>query len=264
MADKIDIKDRPIGVIDSGIGGLTVLRELVNVCPNENYIYIGDDINSPYGQRDKEDIRTLSLLLCKRPLLYDMKALVIACNTITAMAIDVIRENLDVPVVGVIDAGVRECIAKTKNNKVGILATNATVESKVFDNELKKINKDIEVTSVGAPNMHLYAENSLDLVMKNPTPQIKQCVHDYVQPFIEAGCDTILLACTHYPPFEYLIREVVGPDVNIISPSKQTALELKAILEEKKMLSKTSGGYKIYSTAHSDDKYEKFTELIMS
>ena len=262
MSNSIDINS-PVGVIDSGIGGLTVLRELVKVCPNEQYVYIGDDINSPYGQRDAADIQTLSLLLCKRPLLSQIKVLVIACNTITAVAIDVIREHSKVPVIGVIDSGVEECIKITKNNKVGILATNATVESKVFDNELKRINKDIQVTSVGAPNMHLYAENSLDLVMNDPTPQIKQCVKDYVTPFIDAGCDTILLACTHFPPFEYLIREVVGDKVNIVSPSKLTALELKNVLEKNNMLSKGKGSYKIYSTAHNEFKYEKFQELIM-
>ena len=263
MSNSSDIKNQPVGVIDSGIGGLTVLRELVDLCPNEQYIYIGDDINSPYGQRDVEDIQTLSLLLCKRPLLSHIKTLVIACNTITAAAMDVIKEHCKFPVIGVIDSGVQECINVTKNNKVGILATNATVDSKVFDKELKKINKDIEVTSVGAPNMHLYAENSLDLVMNDPTPQIKQCVKDYVTPFMDAGCDTILLACTHFPPFEYLIREVVGDKVSIVSPSKLTALEFKNVLEKNGMSSNGPGSYKIYSTAHNEFKYEKFQELIM-
>lgn len=290
MSNTNNIQNAPIGVIDSGIGGLTVLRELLLTCPNEYFIYIGDDVNSPYGTREAKEIQQLSLALAKHSKFESIKALVIACNTITAAALDVIEANIEIPVIGVIDAGVSEALAVSKNLKIGILATTATVNSGVFDRALKQGNANAEVTSVGAPKMHEYAENNLDLVMNNPTPEIKQCVRDYMQPFIDAGCDTILMACTHFPPFENLVRDVVGSDVKIVSPSKNTAESLRTTLQDLNLSNSTPANptpakqtstnlsnqainsanitsanfnYEIISTAGNDEKYAKFSELLL-
>ena len=265
MPSTNDIKNAPIGVIDSGIGGITVLRELLRTCPTEHFVYIGDDANSPYGTRTAEDIQQLSLALIKHPKLAGSKALVVACNTITAAALDDIAQNFEGPVFGVIEPGIEEVLATTKNNHVGILATTATVESGVFDRALKSANPDIEVTSVGAPKLHEFAENNLDLVLGAPTQEIKECVVEHIAPFIEAGCDTILLACTHFPPYESLIRDIVGPDVNIIAPSVNTAEVLRATLEAKNLGNPTPANhnYEIISTAGNDEKFAKFSELLL-
>ena len=265
MGNTTDIKSAPIGVIDSGIGGITVLRELLRACPNENFVYIGDDANSPYGTRTAEDIQQLSLALIKHPKLASTKALVVACNTITAAALDAIAQNYEGPVFGVIDPGVEAVLATTKNNKVGILATTATVESGVFDRALKAANPAIELTSVGAPKLHEYAENSLDLILGAPTQDIKECVVEHIAPFIDAGCDTILLACTHFPPYEALIRDIVGPDVNIIAPSVNTAEALRTTLEKNDLANPSPANlnFEIITTAGNDEKYAKFTELLL-
>ena len=263
MGNTTNINNAPIGVIDSGIGGITVLRELLRTCPTEHFIYIGDDANSPYGTREKQEIQQLSLALANHPMFEGIKALLVACNTITAAALDSIKESLSVPVIGVIDGGVTETLNATTNLKVGILATTATVESGIFETALHAANADVEVTSVGAPKMHEYAENNLDLVMNNPTHEIKQCVADYMQPFIDAGCDTILMACTHFPPYEKLIDEIVGPDVNIVSPSKNTAEILRTMLDSQAIASSQNSGFEIITTAGNDEKYAKFSELIL-
>lgn len=285
MSNSTDIANVPIGVIDSGIGGITVLRELLRACPGEHFIYIGDDANSPYGTRTAEEIQQLSLNLIRHPKLEGIKALVVACNTITACALDVIEQNFEGEVVGVIEPGVEAALANTKNNKVGILATTATVESQVFDNAFKAQNPQIELTSVGAPKLHEYAENNLDLILNAPTSEIKQCVVDHMKPFIDAGCDTILLACTHFPPYENLIRDIVGPDVNIIAPSINTAETLRTILEANNLTNELTSSqanqtptnqtpnsanqtsenpnFEIISTAGNDEKYAKFTELLL-
>lgn len=263
MGVQIDIKNSPIGVIDSGIGGITVLRELLRVCPSEHFIYIGDDANSPYGTRTAEDIQQLSLALINQPKIAHTKALVVACNTITAAAIDVITQNFEGPVIGVIKPGIDAVLATTKNNKVGILATTATVESGVFDRALKSASPSIEVTSVGAPKLHEYAENSLDLILGAATKDIKECVVEHIAPFINAGCDTILLACTHFPPYEPLIRDIVGPQVNIIAPSVNTAEALHTMLDSQGIASRENSGFEIITTAGNDEKYAKFSELIL-
>lgn len=265
MPNITDIKNAPIGVIDSGIGGITVLRELLQTCPTEHFVYIGDDANSPYGTRTAEDIQQLSLALIKHPKLRQSKALVVACNTITAVALEDIAQNFEGHVFGVIEPGIEEVLATTKNNKVGILATTATVESGVFDRALKNANPNIEVTSVGAPKLHQFAENNLDLVLGAPTQEIKECVVEHIAPFIEAGCDTILLACTHFPPYEALIRDIVGPDVNIIAPSVNTAEALRATLEANNLANQgpANHNFEIISTAGNDEKFAKFSELLL-
>lgn len=276
MPNTTDIKNAPIGVIDSGIGGITVLRELLRTLPAERFVYIGDDTNSPYGTRTAEDIQQLSLALIKHPKLAGTKALVIACNTITAAALDVITQNYEGEVIGVIEPGVQAALATTKNNKIGILATTATVESGVFDSALKSVNPVIEITSVAAPKLHEYAENNLDLILGAPTQDIKECVVEHIAPFIDAGCDTILLACTHFPPYEALIRDIVGPDVNIIAPSINTAEALRTMLADANIQNPTQANqapanpipanlnFEIISTAGNDAKYKKFSELILN
>lgn len=285
MSVSNNISAAPIGVFDSGIGGITVLRELLRTLPAEHFIYIGDDKNSPYGTRTAEEIKQLSLALIKHPKFEGIKTLVVACNTITAAALDVISENFEGPVIGVIKPGVEAALATTKNNKLGILATTATVNSKVFDTAIKAANPEISITSVAAPKLHEYAENSLDIILNAPTQDIKECVIEHVEPFINAGCDTILLACTHFPPYEALIRDIVGSAVNIIDPSVNTAEALRATLKEKNLTNNRSSyqtapqisapptsqgnhgfvnnNFEIISTAGNNEKYKKFSEMIL-
>ncbi len=252
---------KPIGVFDSGIGGLTVLRELLRECPNENFIYIGDDANSPYGEKSVEQIQQLSLDVIRKQEFSNIKALVIACNTITAAAYDVIVQNSDVPVIGVVEHGVNAALESTKNNKIGILATTATIESGVYDKALKLGRPDVAVTSVAAPKLHQLAENHLDQILIEPSDDVYKLVDYHIQPFIDAGCDTILLACTHFPPYAKIISSIVGAEVNVVDPSKNTAKSLAKLLQVD--LSSAGGSYKIISTAGNDEKYKEFSNLIL-
>lgn len=254
---------KAIGVFDSGIGGLTVLRELICECPNEDFIYIGDDANSPYGEKSADQIQQLSLDVIRKQEFSDIKALVIACNTITAAAYDVIVQNSNVPVIGVVESGVNAALESTKNNKIGILATTATVKAGVYDKALKAGNTDVAITSVAAPKLHQLAENHLDKILVDPSEDVYKLVEEHIQAFIDAGCDTIILACTHFPPYSKIISSIVGDQVNLVDPSQNTAKSLARLLAEKGISNEGEGSYKIISTAGSDDKYKEFSKLIL-
>ena len=256
------MKDKAIGVIDSGIGGLTVMREILRQLPNEKIVYVGDDVHSPYGERTAEDIVQLSLKLISSDELSNIKALVIACNSITVYALDEIIKNSTVPVIGVVEAGVQAIVDSTKNKKIGVLATNATVNSGVYKDKILSFISDAAVTSVPAPKLHMMAQDHLDKIVCNPSQEVKDLVLEHVQAFMDAGCDTVLMGCTHFPPYKDIINEIMGPDVNVVDPSYYTALNLKKSLEENNTASDSQGSYKIISTAGNDEKFKQFSELI--
>lgn len=256
--NKTYSNDAPIGVFDSGIGGMTVLGEIVKLLPNEKIIYVGDTLHFPYGEKTADQIREYSLQICDWLEVQGVKMIVIACNTITAAAYDHIVKHVDVPVVGVVESGVKAATEITKNNSVGILATQATVNLGIYNKYLLDYNLNINIVSVAAPKLVNYVEDDLDMVLNHPSQQLFYDVRKYVEPFIEHNCDTLVMACTHFPFLEKYLDEALPEGVALVSPSKHTAEEVSKILNKNDMLNTGDAKYDFYTTDNDVNKLEDF------
>lgn len=259
MSPQVNIKNAaPIGVIDSGIGGITVLKEIAKIAPHESIIYVGDEAHYPYGNKNVDQISAYTQTICDWLVAQNVKMIVIACNTITAAAYDVISDYVDVPVVGVVKSGVDVALETNNNNNIGVLATQATVNLGIYRKTIfeKDVNK--HVVSVAAPKLTDYVENELDMVLHHPSEQLKEDIAYYVKPFKDNNCDTVVLACTHYPFLEDLISAELGQDVAIVSPSKHTAKEVLKCLQDFRMQNDGQASYSFYTTGDDVDKLKMF------
>jgi glutamate racemase len=223
--------NRPIGIIDSGVGGLTVVKEVMRQLPNEQIFYVGDTARCPYGPRSREEIRLFTWQLTNFLLTKNIKMLVIACNTATAVALEEIRVKLSIPVLGVIHPGARAAIKVTKNNRVGIIGTIGTVNSGAYEKALKSYNPKLAVESLSCPKFVPLVESG-----EFSGPVAKKIVAETLQPLKNKGLDTLILGCTHYPLLESTIQNVIGPNVQVISSGDETAHEMSAILHHTEQL----------------------------
>lgn len=222
---------RPIGVFDSGLGGLTVLKEINKYLPNENTIYFGDTARVPYGPRSKETIIKYTFQAINFLKTKDVKAIVIACNTATARALVEAKEKYNIPIIGVIDAGARTAASSTKNKKVGVIGTAGTIKSKAYNKAIKDIDKKIRVIGKACPLfVPLVEEGWANKEISS------MAAHMYLDSLIEKGIDSLVLGCTHYPILKRTIGEAVGMNIKLINPAKETALDLKKKLECKNMI----------------------------
>ncbi len=243
---------RPIGVFDSGIGGLTVVKEIIKQLPNENIIYLGDTARVPYGTRGKDVIEQFALELAKYLIKKDVKFLVVSCNTISANCLEVIEKISPVPVLGVIDPAVEEALKITSNKRIGVIGTQATISSGVYEKELK--NKD--------PKVKVYSQSGslfVPLIEEgfSNSEAARQIARQYLSWFDGTNVDTLILGCTHFPLMNQIIQEVMGPDVTLIDSAKPTARVLKKILEEKHLeKAKSMPKYEILVTDAPDRVYE--------
>ena len=243
MADN-----RPIGVFDSGIGGLTVLREIIAQVPGESTIYFGDDGRSPYGTKSHDTIIKYSLQDMMFLKEQDVKMIVIACNTASTHAYNVLSKVCDVPVVEVVVPGAKAAVKATKNGKIGIIATRATVDSGVYESAVRECGKDIpglEVISQACPLFVSLAEEGWwdDEVAYLTASR-------YLEPLKAAGVDTVVLACTHYPLLAKTISKVMGPDVTLINSGIAVAGVVKDILEKDGLMADSEPTHLFYT---SDD-----------
>lgn len=224
---------KAIGVIDSGIGGLTVAKEIMRQLPNELIYYVGDTARCPYGPRPIEEVRKFTWEMTSFLLNYNIKMLVIACNTATAAVLEDIRSKLDIPVLGVIAPGARAALKTTDNHRVGVLGTFGTIKSEAYVNELAAINSDVDVTQLICPKFVPLVES-----FQYHSDIAKRIVKETLTPIKGCGIDTLILGCTHYPLLGPLIEHEMGPSVNVISSGEETAREVSAILYYKNMLNK--------------------------
>jgi len=231
------VDDRGIGVFDSGFGGLTVARALIDLLPGEHVVYFGDTARYPYGPRPLDDVRELARqitsVLVER---HDVKMVVVACNTATAAALDLLRFEHDVPVVGVIDPGVRAALAVTENRRVGVIGTVGTIESGAYQRSVASHRANVELTCCACPGF-------VELVERGEitTSAALQLVEQRLAPLRLAHIDTLLLGCTHYPFLARTIADVVGRNVVLVSSADETAFEVRAILEETGLGRRTGG-----------------------
>ncbi|WP_318508131.1 glutamate racemase [Bacillus sp. T3] len=238
----------PIGIIDSGVGGLTVAKEVMRQLPNENIVYLGDTARCPYGPRPSEEVRLFTWQMTHFLLRKDIKMLVIACNTATAVVLEEISNKLPIPVIGVIYPGSRAALKHTHNHKIGIIGTEGTVKSKAYDKALKSLNKQIQVKSLACPKFVPLVESG-----EYSGSVAKKMVAETLQPLRKSEIDTLILGCTHYPLLDPVIKNVMGKGVSVISSGEETAREVSTILSYKGILneSEVEPKHEFYTTGSS-------------
>ncbi|MGJ9383013.1 glutamate racemase [Salipaludibacillus sp. CF4.18] len=223
--------NKPIGVIDSGVGGLTVASELIRQLPKEEIIYIGDTSRCPYGPRPEEEVRKYTWEMIDYLLLHEIKLLVIACNTATAVVLEEAKEKLSIPVIGVIHPGAIAALKSTRKNHIGVIGTEGTISSGAYYHELTSINNDVKVVSVACPTLVPLVESG-GFTGNHATEIIEHAL----KPILEYDIDSLILGCTHYPLILAKIQEIAGPDINIICSGDETAREVSALLYHNKLL----------------------------
>ncbi len=218
---------RPIGVFDSGVGGLTVFREIARVLPHEPLIYLGDCARVPYGTKSPSTIVRYSLEAAQHLVERDIKMMVVACNTATAAALPALQQRLQIPVIGVVEPGARAAVEKT-SGVVGVIATEGTVRSKAYTNAIHAIDPDVEVIESAAPLFVPLADEGWA-----NTHVAREVAEIYLEPLIDAGIDTLVLGCTHYPILRGTIEQVVGGAVHIVDSAETTAETVKRALDKR-------------------------------
>jgi glutamate racemase len=222
---------RPIGVFDSGVGGLTVVRAIVDLLPNEPILYVGDNGRFPYGPRPVEEIRGFALEIAAELVRRDVKMLVVACNSIEVAAISDVAEAHGVPVVGVIDPGARAAVRATRNQRVGMIGTEATVASGAYDRAVAATGADVRLSSAACPAFVEHVERGDTL-----SEELLERARGYLEPLRSEGIDTLILGCTHYPMLSGLIQLVMGEEVVLVSSAEETAKDVYSTLLESGLL----------------------------
>jgi glutamate racemase len=230
--------DKPIGIFDSGIGGLTVCKAIHDILPSESIIYFGDTARFPYGTRSRETIIRYSKEIAAYLYSRKVKMIVIACNTSSAAALDTLRSEFSIPVIGVIDAGARAACNRLKGNSIGVIGTRATVSSGSYVRAIHSIRPGIKVHQQHAT---LFVSLTEEGMTDNEIARLAS--REYIQGLYDEGVRTLILGCTHFPMLKMAISSVY-PDMELIDTGIEIALEVKDILREKNLENKTSGDYK--------------------
>ena len=248
-----------IGVFDSGLGGLTAVKELVKILPDEDIIYFGDTSRVPYGTRSRETIISYAKQDLNFLSTFNIKAALVACGTISAVALDTIKGNYGFDVIGVIDSAARAAATATVNKKIGIIGTNATIKSGAYQKALLGICPDIKTVSVPCPLFVPLVENGH---IKEGDPITALAVEHYIKTIADFGADTIILGCTHYPLIARAIQKYVGDGVTLINPGKEAAKTLKQKLSAQNLLSHDGGKHRYY-VSDSIENFEALGSLFM-
>lgn len=226
---------KSIGIFDSGVGGLTVLKEVIRALPQEDTIYLGDTARVPYGTKSPETVTRYALQVTSFLVARDIKLLVVACNTASAVSLETLESNFSIPIIGVIEPGASRAAAETKSGKVGVIGTAATIQSSAYAKAIKKINRDIEVFTRACPLFVPLAEEGwLDNDVVRLTAGI------YLQELKDAGVDTLVLGCTHYPLLKGIIAETMGDEVQLVDSAEETARAVVQTLKHEELLRPSS------------------------
>lgn len=254
-------KTAPIGVFDSGVGGLTVAREIMRNLPKEDIVYFGDTARVPYGSKSKDNIIRYSRQIIKFLQTKGVKAIVIACNTASALALDTVKEEFDIPIIGVVEPGAKAALQVTENKKVGVIGTEATVKSSMYEKIIRGIDSEVSVIAKACPLFVPLVEEGFK--KHQVTDEI---IDYYLADFRESDIDALILGCTHYPLLRSKIREYVGEGITLVNPAYETAMDLKRILEEMDMenpdLAGDHGSYSFY-VSDAADKFKQFANSIL-
>jgi glutamate racemase len=245
-------KESAIGVFDSGIGGLTVLQKIMETLPKENTVYLGDTARAPYGTKSVETVLRYSFENTEFLVQKGVKAVVVACNTSTAIALPQLRDSLSIPVIGVIAPGVRKAIQSTRNNKVGVIGTEATIQSGAYTRALKKADAAVEVYSRACPLF-------VPLVEEGWTDNdvVEMTVNAYLGSLKQSGIDTLILGCTHYPLLKKVIRKFMGSSVRLVDSAEETAKEVESALKKAALTKKKSKALHSFFVTDAPDRFIK-------
>ncbi|MBD1381160.1 glutamate racemase [Metabacillus arenae] len=246
--------NRPIGVIDSGVGGLTVAKEIMRQLPKEEIIYIGDTSRCPYGPRPKDEVHQFTWEMTNYLLAHHhIKMLVIACNTATAIVLEDIKDKLDIPVIGVVMPGARTAIKVTKKRHIGVIGTENTIASHAYETALKTLNKNVVVESLACPLFVPLVESG-----EFEGIEAEELVKRSLKPIKNTKIDSLILGCTHYPILKQQIEKYMGTNVKIISSGDETAREVSTILSYQDQLNKDDiNKQHIFLTTGSKQLFEK-------
>lgn len=251
----------PIGVFDSGVGGLTVAREIMRHLPNENIVYFGDTARVPYGSKSKDNIIRYSRQIINFLKTKNVKAIVIACNTASALALDVVREEFDVPIIGVVEPGARAALEATKSKKIGVIGTEATIRSAMYEKIIKGFDGDATVVGKACPLFVPLVEEGF--AKHKVTEEI---IDYYLASFMDTDIDSLILGCTHYPLLRSRIKEYVGEQITLVNPAYETAMDLRQVLKECDMenteMSDEHAAYSFY-VSDAADKFKQFANSIL-
>ena len=257
-----NLKNLPIGVFDSGVGGLTVAREIMRQIPNERIVYFGDTARVPYGSKSKETVTKYSRQIVRFLETFDVKTIVVACNTASAYAMEELEAELDIPVIGVVKPGARMAADITQNGKIGVIATEGTINSGLYTKYIKSLREDAVIYGKACPLFVPLVEEGLW-----EDPVTMEIARRYLSELIDLDIDTLILGCTHYPLIRSVIGRVMGTGVTLVNPAYETAVALKKLLAEKNLLNNVapplgSNPYQFY-VSDGAEKFKQFANSII-
>jgi glutamate racemase len=245
-------KDSAIGLFDSGIGGLTVLQKIIELLPKENTVYLGDTARAPYGTKSVETVLRYSFENSEFLVEKDVKLLVVACNTSTAIALDRLKSSLEIPVIGVIESGVTKALEKSRNKKIGVIGTEATIQSGAYTKALRAKDVKVEVYSRACPLF-------VPLVEEGWTDNdvVEMTVKAYLGSLKQSGIDTLILGCTHYPLLKKAIRKLMGDAVYLVDSAEEIANEVSTVLKKESLVRKNGKGSHSFFVTDAPDRFVK-------
>lgn len=255
-------KNAPIGVFDSGVGGLTVAREIMRQIPNEKIVYFGDTARVPYGSKSRETVTRYSRQIVRFLQTQEVKTIVVACNTASAYALDEIEKEVDIPMIGVVKPGAKVAAEATRNGKIGVIATEGTIGSQIYSQYIKKINPQANVVGKACPLFVPLVEEGLW-----QDPVTDEIAKRYLTELIDIGIDTLILGCTHYPLIRSTLGRIMGEGVTLVNPAYETARELKELLAGEGLLNDEEARlgdnkYRFY-VSDAAEKFKRFANSII-
>lgn len=252
----------PIGVFDSGVGGLTVAREIMRQIPNEKIVYFGDTARVPYGSKSKETVTRFSRQIVRFLQTFQVKTIVVACNTASAYALDELEREIEIPMIGVVKPGAKTAVEVTKNGRVGVIATDATIGSQIYTKYIKELNKDVTIYGKACPLFVPLVEEGLW-----QDPVTDEIARRYLTELIDIDIDTLILGCTHYPLIRSTLGKIMGEQVNLVNPAYETAKELRELLEQKGLLNqeppKLGANQYLFYVSDGAEKFKRFANSII-
>ena len=263
MSGQEEWHNSPLGVFDSGVGGLTVAREIMRQLPNERIVYFGDTARVPYGSKSRETVTKFSRQIVHFLETQKVKAIVVACNTASAYALEDLEKEVEVPIIGVVQPGAIAALAATRNKKIGVIATEATINSGIYNRYIEKSDSDVKIIGKACPLFVPLVEEGLW-----EDPVTDEIAGRYLTELVDSGIDTLILGCTHYPMLRSTVAKIMGNGVTLVNPAYETARELKTLLLEKGLESEHRPGLgtELYRFFVSDaaDKFQRFANSILT
>ena len=260
--EQNSVAKAPIGVFDSGVGGLTVAREIMRQIPNEKIVYFGDTARVPYGSKSKETVTRFSRQIVRFLQTHQVKTIVVACNTASAYALEDLEKEIDVPIIGVVKPGAKAASEATRNGRIGVIATEATIGSHIYSQYIKKIHPEVTIYGKACPLFVPLVEEGLW-----EDPVTDEIAKRYLNELIDIDIDTLILGCTHYPLIRNTVARVMGDNVTLVNPAFETARELRSMLERKGLLNEEPLGlgenkYQFY-VSDGAEKFKTFANSII-